>query len=94
MPAISARAVRRLIEDRKRRGLPDTYEPRLTRKDGKVVLGFTKEPGADDQVAAGRGIRLYMAPDVVRDLDHTVVDVQERDGRERLMLVRNRAQAS
>ena len=91
MPSITARAASRLIEDRKRRGLADTYEPRLSRKGGKIVLGFAVEPAAEDLVAAGRGIRLFVAPDVTDDLNNAVVDLQKRDDGERLMLLKPRA---
>jgi Fe-S cluster assembly iron-binding protein IscA len=94
MTSVTDRATRRLIEDRQRRGLPDTFAPRLSRRDGRIVLDFASKPADDDRVATTGGLRLFVAPDVADSLNDAVVDVQQRDGRDRLVVLRNRSQAS
>jgi hypothetical protein len=93
MPSVTARATRRLIEDRKRRGLPETFAPRLSRREGRLVLDFATQPAAEDKVSNDHGLSLYMAPEVADDPDHAVVDLQKKDGADRLVLLRGRAQA-
>jgi Fe-S cluster assembly iron-binding protein IscA len=94
MPSITTRATTRLIEDRKRRGLPDTFAPRLSRREGRIVLDFATKPAPDDRVSTTDGMSLFVASDVAEDIDNTVVDIRTRDGRERLVLLRTRAEAS
>jgi Fe-S cluster assembly iron-binding protein IscA len=91
MPTITQRASERLAEARKRRGLPASYAARLSRRDGKLVLDFTPTPPADDPVAAEGEMRLFVDPAVAADLEAVSVDVQERGGRERLVLRRAHA---
>jgi hypothetical protein len=93
MPSVTARATRRLIEDRQRRGLPDTFAPRLSRRDGRLVLDFATKPADEDRVSTNHGLSLFIAPDVSDDPDNAVVDLQRKDGSDRLVLLRGRAQA-
>ncbi len=91
MPAITERATNRLAETRKLRGLPNSYVPRLSRRAGKVVLDFRTQPAPDDRVANSGGMRLFVSPAVAPNLEDTVVDVQEKDGSQRLVLLRARS---
>jgi Fe-S cluster assembly iron-binding protein IscA len=93
MTSVTDRATRRLIEDRQRRGLPDTFAPRLSRRDGKIVLDFASQPADKDRVTTHGDIRLFVAPDVAETLADAVVDVRQRDGGERLVVLHNRGQA-
>jgi len=92
MPSVTARATHRLIEDRKRRGLPETFAPRLSRRDGRLVLDFAAKPAAEDKVSTDHGLSMFMAPDVAEDPEHVIVDLQEKNGADRLVLLRGRAQ--
>jgi Fe-S cluster assembly iron-binding protein IscA len=94
MTSVTDRATRRLIQDRQRRGLPDTFAPRLSRRDGKIVLDFAPQPADQDRVSTHGGMRLFVAPDVAESLANAVVDVRQRDGGERLVVLKNRSQAS
>ncbi len=93
MPTITARASDRLIEDRKRRGLPDNLNPRLSRREGRIVLDFAAEPAADDQVATNDVMSIFVAENVTKDLGKAVVDLETLNGKERLILRRARALA-
>jgi hypothetical protein len=94
MPAITERATRRLVEARRRRGLPETYTPRLSRRAGKLVLDFATSPAVDDLVSMEGGLTLFVSPAVGKDLDDVVVDVDEKDGAQRLILMRDRSRRS
>jgi Fe-S cluster assembly iron-binding protein IscA len=90
MPSVTARASTRLIEDRKRRGLSDNYKPRLSRRDGRIVLEFATQPAAEDSVATTQGLNLFVARDVADDLNGVVIDLQSSSGSERLVLLKGR----
>ena len=91
MPAVTERATKRLAEVRKRRGFPDSYAARLSRREGKLVLDFTDKPADDDHVAAEGEVRVLLDSAVADDLKETYLDVQERDGAEALVLRRSPA---
>ena len=86
MLQVTPQATRHLLRLRAERGVDASQGVRLVRKGARIGLTFTPKPEPDDEVADGRGIAIYVAPDVAAAIDESVIDAREEDGKTALVL--------
>ena len=86
MLQITPEATRHLLRLREQRGVDQSLGARLVSNGARVGLTFTPGPGPDDRVADGRGIAIYVAPEVAAAMNESIIDAREEGGKTSLVL--------
>ena len=93
MLTLTRTAASLLAESRERQGIPDDASLRIAAtvaQDGDqpgITLGFVDQPFSGDQIGTVHGMPNCVAPEVADALDDVAIDVEDRNGDPRLVLV-------
>ena len=91
MLEVTPNAIKHLREASQRHGPEVGPIPRFARQAGQLKLGFALKPQPGDKVVDAGGMELFVAADIVHQLDAAIIDVRrEDDGKGFLVLRRQR----
>jgi hypothetical protein len=90
---ITTEATQHLVRLRQRRGFGAGDGVRILRDSGRLGLTFAARPERDDHVVETPEIDIYLAPNVSEQMNGSVMDTREVDGKVSLV-ARPRTKAS
>jgi Fe-S cluster assembly iron-binding protein IscA len=92
MLTITPDAANLLVNQRDETGAPNTYGVRLflppDEADAELVIAFVSEPLPGDTITDQEGIRAFLAPEILAQLDHATLDATPTNGMPRRLVLR------
>lgn len=80
MLQLTPEATRYLLKVQGERGVDERAGARFVSKGGRVGLTFAPAPVAGDRVLNSAEIKVYVAAEIAKTLDESVIDARDEDG--------------